>query len=156
MRNQTIKVVALACSLFLLLGCGNYMSATENTHGPLNPPMVTSTPEPSGWIVATTPRNGAVDVNQKTNIAITFAQDMNPDSLNATSILVLDGKHGDSMIQSMFKFRYEKNERRLYLELPEDSGYGSSNGIDVIVSGNIENAQHQKMGADYQFGFSVK
>ncbi|WP_438431824.1 Ig-like domain-containing protein [Gorillibacterium sp. sgz500922] len=155
MRKYTIPILTLVCFGFFVIGCGTTKNLSGNTNGSSNTPVMTKA-EPSDWIVATKPGKDEADVDEQADIEITFGQDMNPDSLNETNILVLDGKHGDQMIQSLFKFHYEKSQRKLSLELPEDTGYGSSNGIEVRISGNVENARHETMGSDYQFGFLVK
>ncbi|MCL6457017.1 MAG: Ig-like domain-containing protein [Gorillibacterium sp.] len=112
---------------------------------------------PQNWIRTTLPADGAenVDSSLKT-ISITFNQEMNAKSLNPQTITVIEGKH-NQLLQDMYLFHYDASLTTLTLTFKDpDSSYGSSNGIDITVSKNVENSQGSKMSADASFGFSVK
>ncbi|WP_206812501.1 Ig-like domain-containing protein [Paradesulfitobacterium ferrireducens] len=119
-----------------------------------NSPQVNALYENS-WILTTKPFNGEQNVSQKTDISITFNQDMDISTLNPENITVMEGMHS-SFITYMFNYQYDAKTRTLQIKFKNpESDYGPENGILVTVTGNVANAEHKKMGKNSEFGFSV-
>jgi hypothetical protein len=107
----------------------------------------------SNWIQSTSPKDGEQDVSSVSNIAIFFNKDIDPSTLNENHLTIIEGKHSHSIIK-LFSLNYDKQERKLILNFNSD--YGSSNGLDITISGHIRNMKGEEMGEDYHFGFSTK
>ncbi|MHB1406877.1 MAG: Ig-like domain-containing protein [Desulfitobacteriaceae bacterium] len=109
----------------------------------------------NSWILTTEPFNGERNAPLKSNISITFIQDMDISTLNPENITAMEGMHS-SFITDMFNYQYDARTRTLQLKFKNpDSTYGPENGILITVTGNVANAEHRKMGRNFEFGFSV-
>ncbi|WP_459999080.1 Ig-like domain-containing domain [Paradesulfitobacterium aromaticivorans] len=109
----------------------------------------------NSWILTTEPFNGERNASQKTDISITFNQNMDISTLNPENITVMEGMHSRFII-NMFNYQYDSKTRTLHLKFKNpESDYGPENGILVTVTGNVANAEHKKMGKNFEFGFSV-
>ncbi len=79
---------------------------------------------------------------------------MNQESLNTSTIFVLECKHNHN-ISEIFNYEYDTKTRILDLKFKDpNSSYGSGNGITVTLSKNIENSKNEKLGVDLSFGLS--
>jgi len=82
---------------------------------------------------------------------------MDPASLNSKNISIHTGKHFEQNISNIFSYHYDKNNKRLTIQFSDPKGlWGSGDGITVVLSGEIQTADHQKMGKDYRFGFRTR
>ena len=98
---------------------------------------------------------GETDMPLNTDIVITFAQDMDANTLNWKNITIYEQKH-DGLINNMFNYYYDPHTRKLQFKLKEsDYDLGQGNGISVTLSGNIANNKGQKMNKDYTLNFGT-
>jgi hypothetical protein len=123
-------------------------SCTSHTSG-LGSPLTTIN---TNWIQLTSPKDGE-QVSTVSDITVFFNTDIDPSTLNENHITIIEGKHSSSIIK-LFTINYDKHERKLWLKFKSD--YGSSNGIDITISGHIKNVKGEEMGKDYHFNFSTK
>jgi hypothetical protein len=124
-------------------------SCTSHTSG-LGAPMTTNN---TNWIQLTSPKDEEQKVSTVSDITVFFNTDIDPSTLNENYITIIEGKHSSSIIK-LFTINYDKHERKLWLKFKSD--YGSSNGIDITISGHIKNIKGEEMGEDYHFRFSTK
>ena len=108
------------------------------------------------WIIATTPVYDAKDVPSTTGITITFNQDMDVETLNMDNIIVYEGKHS-RVISDLFNYEYSMETRTLGItfKVPGNS-FGTGNGINVYVTGDVCNKLHYKMDKAFVTGFSTR
>lgn len=134
--------LAVAVLFILLAACSKDSSASGN--------------RPDHWISKTVPADKAQVEDTHSAITVVFTKAMNPASLNADNILVLDGKHGDANISGLFDYAYTPDTRTLKLEFIDPaSDYGTDNGIQVVITGKVEDAEKKPMNEEYSFGFST-
>jgi hypothetical protein len=108
------------------------------------------------WIVSTTPADNEANVDYSSSISIKFKYDMDENSLNENNIIILEGKH-NSIISKLFDFNYNKQTRTLKIDFKVNgNGYGTSNGVMVLLSESIKNTKNEQMGIDVKFGFMTK
>ncbi len=90
-----------------------------------------------------------------TDIVITFAKDMDANTLNWKNITIYEQMHGH-LINDMFNYHYDPHTRKLQFKLKEsDYDLGQGNGISVTLSGNIANNKGQKMNKEYTLNFGT-
>jgi hypothetical protein len=108
------------------------------------------------WITATTPTYDAKDIPSTSGITINFNQDMDAETLNMNNIIIYESKHS-RIISGLFKYEYNMESRTLNISfiLPGNS-YGTGNGINVYVTGDVCNNLHQKMDKAFVTGFSTR
>jgi hypothetical protein len=107
------------------------------------------------WVISAIPPYDAKDVSS-TAITLKFNQDMDPDTLNMKNIIILEGKHS-RIISDLFKYEYNTNSRELNISfIDPDNNYGSGNGIDVYVTGDVRNKKGQRMEKSFVTGFSTR
>ena len=109
----------------------------------------------SSWIASTYPSMGETDMPLNTDIVITFAKDMDANTLNWKNIAIYEQLH-DGLINDMFNYHYDPHTRKLQFKLKEsDYDLGQGNGISVTLSGNIANNKGQKMNKEYTLNFGT-
>lgn len=175
MRSRRLAVAALlAAACLAWTGCGTSSGKpTEGTADPSTASAVVSSPsaspgvndqdasvaidDPRSWIALTEPGPNERDVpGTLKTIRITFNQPMDPKTLNAKTITVMEGKES-SMLQDLYDYSYDAKSRVLTMTFRNpESSYGTSNGIDVWVGKDVKNATGSSMGVDVHFGFAVK
>lgn len=112
--------------------------------------------DPKSWIESTTPDDSATDVGYSSSISIKFKYDMDKISLNENNIIIQEAKHS-SIISNLFNYKYNKETRTLKIDFKVyGNGYGTSNSVLVLLSGDIKNSQNEHMGIDIRFGFITK
>lgn len=108
------------------------------------------------WIIATTPPYDAKDIPSTTSITVTFNQDMDAETLNMDNIVVYEGKHS-RVISDLFKYEYNIETRTLTISfIIPDNSFGTGNGVNVYITGDVCNKLHQKMGMAFVTGFSTR
>jgi hypothetical protein len=114
-----------------------------------------ATANESSWIASTYPSMGETELPVNTDIVITFAQDMDANTLNWKNITIYEQKH-DGLINNMFNYHYDPHTRKLQFKLKEsDYDLGPGNGILVTLSGNIADSKGQKMNKGYTLNFGT-
>jgi hypothetical protein len=110
----------------------------------------------SSWIASTYPSIGEPDVPTNTDIVITFAQDMDANTLNWRNITIYEQKH-DHLLNDGFNYHYDPHTRKLQFKQKESYyDLGPGNGILVTLSGNIANNKGQTMNKDYTLYFGTR
>ena len=171
MEMNLMKLQQVSISLLLLL-MAFLVSACSSRHLPTIATVATSptaqadniddssinveVDDPKSWIATTAPLNKAYDISPNTrSISIVFNQSMNPQSLNTQTIQIVSGKE-TALLQDLYTFSFDAKSNTLTLTFKNpDSAYGSSDGIDVFVSKEVENVKGEKMGVNVHWGFST-
>jgi hypothetical protein len=111
----------------------------------------------SEWILETNPQPDANNIPEDTLVSIVFRQDINQLTLNTRNVLILDGNRGGQLISDRFLFRFDSNEKTLFIYLKEDAErLGSQNTIEVIVTGRIANYKGLKMEIPFHLRFTTR
>jgi hypothetical protein len=110
----------------------------------------------SEWILETNPQPDANNIPEDTLVSIVFRQAINRLTLNTRNVLILDGNKGGQLISDRFLFRYESQEKTLFIYLKEDAErLGPKNTMEIIVTGRITNNKNEKMGIPFHLRFTT-
>jgi ABC-type glycerol-3-phosphate transport system substrate-binding protein len=131
----------LSVLVLLLAGCASDKSGSADSS------------REASWVTSTSPRNEETNVSAASNISIRFNTDLDPASVNADMIAVIEGKHSGN-ITALYDWAYDKANRTLLLTFKSD--YGSGNSVDVTLSGHLKNTDGKEMGKEYRFGFQTR
>lgn len=106
------------------------------------------------WIRATYPHNGAEDVPEDTGISISFACNINRNTLNNRNIIILDGNQGGKLISDRFVLHYDADTMTLHISLKAgEEKLGPRNTVEVIVTGRVANYSNEQLGMPFHLRF---
>lgn len=106
----------------------------------------------SSFVSSVSPNQATViRARESAEIQVHFQRDMNPSTLNAETIQIVEAKHSRSLTDA---YRFEYHDKTLVLRPVNPSfDFGSGNTITITLRGTIQDATGEPMGMDFSWSF---